>query len=200
MKQQLDLNEAYAVVTPADSAIEVLTLSDLQAQCRLDSVDEAELVKQHLAAAIDKLQRDTLLELRPTRLALKLDRFPCGARPIELNRCPVVGNVEITYFDTEGDEQSLIEDDDFYTDATSRPGRLSPVSGTSWPATERRPHAVTIEFDCGFDEGAVPATALQALRLLVGHWFVNREAAIDRRITEIAIAYGDLVQLLQWKA
>ena len=196
--QLLELNATYEVVTPPSVDAEVLTLTDLKAQCRIDVVDEAELVKGHLAAAIDKLESDTGLILRPTTFALMLDRFPCATRAIELARAPVTSIESITYFDADGEEQTLESDN--YLAAFGRPSRIVPAFGTHWPPSQRRPQAVRIEFVCGFAEGEVPPRALQAIRMMVGHWFLNREAVADRRIEEIAEAYSSLKNALDWRA
>ena len=66
---------------------------------------------------------------------------------------------------------------------------------------QSRPHAVTVQFDCGYAAGSVPPKVLEALRLLTGHWYENREAVSVGVVTsEIQLAYSYLIQKLAWKA
>jgi len=83
----------------------------------------------------------------------------------------------LKYFDTDGVEQTLTEGTDFLVDNESEPGRITPAPDTGWPATQNRPNAVSVEFVAGFgDASKVPQGIKQAILLMVGHWYENREA------------------------
>lgn len=49
---------------------------------------------------------------------------------------------------------------------------------------------------------ALPADALpavkMAIKLLVGHWYENREAASEVRIEDAPLAFGALIAPLRW--
>ncbi|MCW5777451.1 MAG: phage head-tail connector protein, partial [Phycisphaeraceae bacterium] len=83
MRQLLAHAEAYEVLEPPEAPL--LTIDELQAQLRIDVVDEAPLLESYIAAATELLERDTKRLLRPCTLRLHLDRFPCGGA-IELRR------------------------------------------------------------------------------------------------------------------
>lgn len=56
-------------------------------------------------------------------------------------------------------------------------GRLTPAYGKSWPSFTAYPlDAVVIEFMCGYGDTAadVPMKVIQAMKLLISHWYENR--------------------------
>lgn len=193
--RQMELQPAYEVAAaPADA---VLTAEDLHAQLRIDSDDENPLIEAYIAAATETVETDARLYLRPVDLVLRLDAWPdCG--PVLLERCPVNALGDVTYIDGNGDEQTW-DPEEYASDLVSRPARLYPAYGISWPVARCQPGAIAIELECGFAEGTVPEVALQMIRLLVGHWFENRETVAVGSITkEIEFAYTRLLERLAW--
>jgi uncharacterized phiE125 gp8 family phage protein len=85
--------------------------------------------------------------------------------------------VSVKYYDTDGVEQTL-DVAEYYEDAKSKPARIVPVS--SWPATKDRPNAVTITIEAGYGATAdkVPQVIKQALLLMVGDMYENREETV----------------------
>jgi uncharacterized phiE125 gp8 family phage protein len=51
------------------------------------------------------------------------------------------------------------------------------VDGETWPVVDCRPDALTVTWTCGYGAtaAAVPLPILHAAKLLVGHWYANRE-------------------------
>ena len=59
---------------------------------------------------------------------------------------------------------------------------------------------VVITFQTGYaNAAAVPRTALQAMRMLVAHWFRTREAAGERPTKDHDRAYAALISSLKWR-
>jgi uncharacterized phiE125 gp8 family phage protein len=190
---QPDLHPAYEIDTPPADA--VLTADDLHEQCRVDSTDEDPLIEAYIAAATELVERDARLYLRPAILILHLDAWPqCG--PVRIERCPVSALTAVNYTDPDGESQ-VWDADEYNFDGFSRPARLEPAFGFYWPVVRRQANAIQIEFECGHAEGEAPETALQMIRLLVGHWFEHREAA-GKVTQEIAFSYGALLERLAW--
>jgi uncharacterized phiE125 gp8 family phage protein len=69
---------------------------------------------------------------------------------------------------------------DVTLESDAMPSRLFPVAGISWPTNVSvRGGAIGITFVAGYANGdAVPKHLLQAVYLLVGHWYENRETVI----------------------
>ncbi|HWY14429.1 MAG TPA: head-tail connector protein [Rhizomicrobium sp.] len=72
---------------------------------------------------------------------------------------------------------------------------LLPVTGTTWPATAIEPDAVTIDFTCGYASvaalNAERRSIGQAMKLMVGLWYENREAAlVANRAASVELSFA----------
>lgn len=92
-----------------------------------------------------------------------------------------VGNLlsvsSVSYYDVDNSQQTLSTD--VYSALSDAIGPLLVLnSGSSWPATYPRQDAVRVTWTAGYGPSAsdVPAAIKQAILLLVGHWYANREA------------------------
>jgi uncharacterized phiE125 gp8 family phage protein len=108
----------------------------------------------------------------------KYDRFPGTAGTIYLPYPPLISITSIVYVDTAGDNQTI--DSALYTvDATNEPGRVVPAYSKIWPTTRGHINDVTITYSAGYgNASAVPDTVKAAIKLMVGHWYENREEVI----------------------
>lgn len=104
-----------------------------------------------------------------------LDAFPPGI--MELPKPPLISVESVKHIDNNGTEQTLAPSA-YKVDAVTDPGRIAPAYGTVWPVTRSEPNAVTIRFIAGYGELAatVPMPIRQAMLLMIGHLFENREA------------------------
>lgn len=196
--RQFELNPAYEVTAAPAPAL--FTAADLHAHLRVDVDEEDALIDEYIAAATELVEQDSRLYLRPAAVTLRIDRFPPAGEPLYLHRAPIRAVELVQYVDQDGDVQ-VWSNAEYLTDLVSRPARLVPVPGLSWPTPRRQAHAVSIELLCGFEEiSDVPPIALQMVRLLVAHWFEHREAAQTSVPQEIGFAYSALLERLQWQA
>lgn len=70
---------------------------------------------------------------------------------------------------------------------------LRAISGATWPQTIDRPDAVWIDFTAGYaDVASIPADILAAARLLVTHFFENRNAVVEGVSTELQMGVDRL--------
>ena len=137
-------------------------------------------IERMIAAATDMLCTSTGRALITTEYRLKMAGFCANdgftSFPIELPYPPIQTVDEITYYDVNGDEQTL---SDYQLVAGPQvPAKLYPAraGGLVWPVTQTdRVDAVTIDFTAGYGDTAdsVPAKAKQWLLLLVRHWYDN---------------------------
>ncbi len=120
----------------------------------------------------------------------RMEAFPPGRRIIELPQPPLVSVAWIKYRDTADVEQTFPASSYVVIDDAVRPFvRLH--SAASWPTTFERADAVTIRFTVGPD--AVPDDLLAALKLHVGHLYVNREVALEKSLTAMPMGYESLI-------
>lgn len=86
-------------------------------------------------------------------LDLHLDRFPCWTLRLPV---PIQSVTAITYFDSNGVEQTLATDQ-YLVDSTTEPARITPAFGLVWPVTQYRNNAVKVRFVAGYGAAsAVP--------------------------------------------
>jgi uncharacterized phiE125 gp8 family phage protein len=132
-----------------------------------DLIDEDPLIQSLIASAVDVCQCHTGRLLASHKMRYVGVFKPC----IELG--PNLISVELVkYIDQAGDERELVSGQ-YYVDEASIVGAVFPVG--SWPSVRAgHPHPVVVEFTAGYKQ--VPDSIKQCIRLLVGHWFRNRDA------------------------
>lgn len=116
---------------------------------------------------------------------------------VELRVCPVQSVTSVQYYDMAGVLQTL-SDSLYDVDVDSEPGRLLPSFGNYWPITQPRLNAVQIAFTAGYVVG-VPASALQAIYTLAGHWYDNRDCFTAGSVgPQVAVLLDHLIDDLRW--
>ena len=104
---------------------------------------------------------------------LLLYHFP-STRMIYLPNPPLQDVLSIKYFDSTGTETTL-SPSSYLVDVEGEIGRVMLNTNESWPAFDPYPNwPVRIRFKAGFT--SLPKSLKQAMLLLIGHWYENREA------------------------
>ncbi len=152
------------VVTPP--AEEPVTYAESLNFCRLDELSLETGASALFGALITSARQQAEQELRrylvTQTIDLYLDAFPsvsCDrieSRPA-IYLPPTQSVSAITYTDTAGNTQTLATDL-YNVDVTSRPARITPAYGQSWPSTRNQANAVKLRFVAGYGAAsAVPA-------------------------------------------
>jgi len=118
-----------------------------------------------------------------------LDDWPDGDI-ITVPRPPLGTVTSITYYGTGGTAATMTADT-YIVDTDSEPGRISLGYGKTWPSETLRPvKGVVIQYQAGYGSAAssVPTRIKQAIKLLVGHMYENRENTDIK--TFVDIPYG----------
>lgn len=182
---------AIRVVT--EPAVEPISVDDLKVDLRIDSDLTAEdyLLVALITAArrwCEGVLRRTMIT---TTLELILDAFP-GGDTIELPRPPLVSVTSVKYYD-EAETEATLSAANYQVDTYSQPGRIVLTATGAWPSTALRPaNGVIIRYVAGYgaEESSVPATFVQAIRLLAGHWYESREAVASTGAVPKEIPFG----------
>jgi uncharacterized phiE125 gp8 family phage protein len=127
---------------------------------------------------------------------LWLDDWPCSDC-IRIPLPPLQAVNSIKYYDTDNTEYTMTATD-YFVDAKSAPGRISLAYGMTWPTTTLRPvNGVVIEFDAGYGDVAsdVPKRVKQAILLIVGHLYEQREQSVEKALSEIPFGVKALLSL-----
>ena len=169
--------------------VEPVDLSTAKRQCRIEddvSLEDA-LVQGYLQAARSWVEGYTGRPLARQTWQASLEGFP--ARLWLPMAAPLVSITHVKYYDT-ANLLTTLSVSVYTTAAFSEPACLSLVDGQAWPALWDRDDAVQLEYVVGPDDPALVEPALlQAILLLVGHWYANRETVVVGTVTaEIAFA------------
>ena len=178
---------------------EPITLDEAKAHLRVDATDEDDVIGSLVKAARQHVENFTHRRLITQTWDYKLDGFPSG--DIELPLAPLLTSTApvVTYTDTAGASQTWASTN-YTVDAPSGPwarrGRLFLNYGLLYPPTRSIDHAVSIRFLCGYGGPAsVPEPIKLAMKLLLGHWYANREAV---NVGNITSEYPQAVDALLW--
>lgn len=155
------------LVMPATAA--PITLERAMAFCRIDDPIEAEIVEGLIEAAARHIEAITGRALGTQTWEVTLPRL---SSPILLPIGPLQEVVSVTCRQADGSTVTL--DLDSYAIDAGDPAMLIRRAGAAWPAVPEDPRAVTARYVTGYDP--VPAPLQLACLLLVGHWYINREA------------------------
>ncbi len=163
------------IATPP--AVEPVTIEEARLHLRISGTDEDALVARLISAARSHVEQVTKRSLITQGWRTYLDDWPEG-RVVRLPTGPVQSVEAITIFDADGMPMSL-GSDDFTLDGAGSPPRLKvkpAVGGAGQPI-----NGIEIDFTAGYGDTAasVPKPLIQAILLLVGHWYEHREAGAD---------------------
>ena len=105
------------------------------------------------------------------------DTFPAGPLNVPFGTLQSITSVKYTDVD---DVESTFAASSYDVDTNSIPGRIVLKDGEVWPTDTMRPmNPIVIEFVTGYGLAAsVPTPIKHAMKMLIGHWFENREDVI----------------------
>jgi uncharacterized phiE125 gp8 family phage protein len=172
---------SIVVITPPAP---ILTLEEAKTWCGVEHSDHDVLLDDLIAAASAEIEPPNSwigCAFGLQTLEQRLDgcyAWRCG---LDLTvRCPPLRTlVSIEYDDLDGVAQTLAPDRYRVTGVGSTAGaRVSRAFGQHWPALRSHDEGVRIRFTAGYELDDPPlAQAKQALRLMVGFMYLNREAS-----------------------
>lgn len=178
-------------------AEEPITLADAKLHLRIDGAAEDAYVTSLLKAARQTVEIETSRVLVSQTLVQTFDGYTPG-KPLTLLRAPVASIVSVQHVG--GDGATVTLDAERYLAALGEPALLHPAYGVSWPIARGQPGAVSVTYVAGYgNAAAVPELAKAAIRLLLGHWYENREAVIVGTIaSELPRGASSIIGLLKW--
>lgn len=187
-----------AIITPA--AADPVSLAEAKLFLRVNVTDDDALITALISAATDWVQKKTGRQLVTATLQQQWDSFPSVWYPprivsqatgqrlyfagmtaalLTLDRLPVQSVTSVTYYDTNNAQQT-VSSATYFTDLVFNPPRIVPVD--AWPSVYLgRPNAVQCTFVAGYGvAGTVPEMLRTAVKMLVSHWYENREPVVSK--------------------
>lgn len=152
----------------------LLPVADCKAHLRVLDDSEDELIAILRDAAIEYVERHCGVKLGPqTGLTWKADCLPSTpSAHVDLAVRPVTGITSIAWQDGDGAAVAGVLADFRFSEG----GMLRPVVGGSWPSNIGG--EVVVTFDAGYAADEAPRSLLSAVKLMLGHLYMNREAVI----------------------
>lgn len=200
---------------------EPVTLDEAKAHLRVDLDADDDLILSLITEARETLEIEMGRQFLQATFVMGVDAFPhpphrhlvsfayggvgavSGFAPfwhhthhlIRVPRPPLQSVDQVTYIDTSGATQ-VLSTDVYGVDTLSEPGQLYLKPGQSWPATSAIPNAVQVQYIAGYDDALyVPAGIKSAIKLLVGHYYENREAVTDAKVDVLPLGIQRLIWL-----
>ncbi|MDX0555546.1 phage gp6-like head-tail connector protein [Sinorhizobium medicae] len=186
------------LVTPATA--EIVTLAEAKAHLRVDFTDDDAYITALAEAAQDWLSGENNWLGRSVveqTWELKLERFPSGK--VDLPKPPLIEVTGVFYTPSDGGAEVEIADFREIDVGVSEGGYILPAKNTDWPVTDGEPGSVRITFESGYSD--VPKSIKHAALLMIGHWYENREAASQAKISDLPMAVDALLYPYRnWRA
>ncbi len=160
--------------------LEPVTTAEAKLHLRVeDDSTEDSLIALYIKAAREYVERYTRRALVQQSLR---DNFDCFAEEMILSRGPVQSVNSITYFDQNGDQQTL-STSAYETDTVEEPGRVVRAYNATYPVTrDNKPNCIQIDYTAGYEDDASPTDASgvpdaikHAMLLIIGDSYENRE-------------------------
>lgn len=173
-------------LTAITQATPLVSIDEAASQLRLVDSGQDSRLEAIVNAAMRYVERIAGRAFEEQTWSTTLECFPEAAGDLELIG-PIQSVETFNYYNDGGTEVALgsyqIEPDGFY---------VAPDPGDQWPTTERgRVNAVTIEHTAG--DGVLPDPERQAVLLMVGHFWRNREAVVDGPTRQLELAVRALL-------
>lgn len=166
-----------------------ITKAEAKTHLRVDSTDEDVYIENNLIkAAQEACENFTNRKFNDGIYDYYLDQFPTKAYEegeVLLPYAPIQELTSVKYDDTDNNEQTLTVNTDYYSDIITEPCRVIPIG--NWPACyPEKINAVRIRFKTGYTSpDFIPLAAKEAMYLLIGDMFANREDQVRRFPTAV---------------
>jgi uncharacterized phiE125 gp8 family phage protein len=110
---------------------------------------------------------------------------------------PVISITSITYIDSNGDTHT-VDASNYNLDNYSDPAFIYPDYNYTWPTPRQDYNCVTVTYQAGYDADPsdtddVPYPVKQAIKMLVGHYYNNREQVVQGALTEVPLGVYSLL-------
>jgi uncharacterized phiE125 gp8 family phage protein len=204
-----------AVLTPPTE--EPVSLATAKLHLRQTLAYDDALIGALITAARELIEKETRRALVTRTYQLRMNRFPFyvpafAMNPLVFERMPMgtYGQIHvpkpplivvnsINYIDPQGTMQ-LLDPSQYQVDSGGvLQGTIAPAYGLYFPQTRWQLDCVLVSYDAGYGRPAdVPASLQQAMLLLIGTWYRNREAATEAKFSELTLGARALLSSFQW--
>lgn len=169
-----------------------ISLAEAKSFLRIDSDfdDDNTYITSLINVATSMVEEFTRRRLITQTFNIFYDEFPPY---IDLQIGEVASVTHIKYYDTSNALQTLATSN-YDVDTKIRPGRIYQSEDGDFPNTYERPNAVEVEFIVGASASDIPAPIIQAIYIIVGRYYENRQDVVTGTIaTELPLMVNHLL-------
>lgn len=195
----------YSKVTENPST-EPVTLNEIKSQVKMEGTSLDDSYLTNLGKTARQLcESYSGLSFVSQERTIKMDRFPIDCNYISswknhiiVPYGPVISIDSFTYIDSDGETQTLTEDDDFIVDNSSDLCRIEPVN--SWPTPKDRINAITIVYTAGYS--SVPEIVKDAILRTAADLYEFRTNKVSGQLTSVPVSAQMLLDTIKvtWNA
>ena len=170
----------------------VVSLPEAKTFLRIDSDydDDDAYITSLINVATSVVEEFTRRKLISQTFNIFYDEFPSY---IDLQIGEVASVTHIKYYDTSNSLQTLAALN-YDLDDKIRPGRIYESERGDFPDTFERPNAVEVEFVVGATASEVPAPIKQAMYIVIGRYYENRQDVVmGTQVNELPLMVDHLL-------
>ena len=167
-------------------ASEPITATTAKAWLKVEFSDDDTMITNLIAGARWEIEKSTGIAFFTQTVTDALDVWPEYEEvsnpfaAFHLLRYPVQSVTSVTYYDSDGVQQTLASSD-YVVDTNGVFCRISPAAGTSWPGLRNRPAAVTITYITGWSDVAdIPEDLKTAMQLMLTYFYERRADSVKQ--------------------
>lgn len=190
-----------ALILVTGPETEPVTLAEAKLHCRVDLDTDDALIGSLITAAREYVERVCRPQLALISQTWRYVADELPASRFELRPYPLRSVSSIVITDDDGNETTY-SSANYLVDTASEPGRVTLKGTASWPSTTLRElngFAVTFVAGFGDDPANVPQQIRQAMLLLIGHWYENREEQVITGAAPASVAFAVKALLAPWR-
>jgi uncharacterized phiE125 gp8 family phage protein len=169
-----------------------ISLAEAKSFLRIDSDfdDDNTYITSLINVATSMVEEFTRRRLITQTFNIFYDEFPPY---IDLQIGEVASVTHIKYYDESNALQTLAASN-YDVDTKIRPGRIYQSEDGDFPNTYERPNAVEVEFIVGAAASDIPAPIIQAIYIIIGRYFENRQDVVmGTQVNEVPLMVNHLL-------
>ena len=186
-------------ITALGSIAVAVTTAEAKTHMRVDHSTDDTYIDTLIDVATTQVQAETGFKLLDQAVELRADSFrddglldPRNADIMRLRVGPVSAVTSVKYDDGDDSEQTF-SSSSYWEDILSVPGRVRVK--TQWPETRDKIAAVRVRLQVGYATASVvPEHFKLAVKLLVGHWYENREEVSELSLAPIPRGVSSILE------
>jgi uncharacterized phiE125 gp8 family phage protein len=174
---KLKANKMSLVEVPTENSDEIMTLEQAKAHLRVDYNDDDTLIEQLISVSRTIVEDVTYLSLVAKSWRLNV---AANLRLVKLPRPPIVNILQVNFISNDG-IATLLNSSNYWLEVDA--GCVHFLDSHIVPPDAKY---LSINYNAGYEANKIPTPLIQAAKLMLGHFYDNRNLMIDGRVQNIS--------------